>query len=60
MLEELEGSLQTYISILALQNKGESITLKIAKKELDYSSNGDLNSEDITLVTRKFRKTCLR
>lgn len=49
-------SLQTYKSTLSHQNKGKSIVLKSIKKEHDYSSNDDLNSKDIALIPRKFRK----
>jgi hypothetical protein len=51
----LVGSLQTYEATLPHQKKGKSIALKYIKKEHDYSFNNDLNSEDIALVTRKFR-----
>jgi hypothetical protein len=36
--------------------KGKSIALKSSKKKHDYSSDGDLNNEDITLIVNKFRK----
>jgi len=55
-VEELVGSLQTNKSTLSYQKKGKSIALKYVKKERVYSFDNDINSEDISLVDRKFRK----
>jgi hypothetical protein len=40
---------------LSHQKKGKSIAIKyVKKKEHVYSSNDDLNNEDIALIARKF------
>lgn len=46
-VRELVGSLQNYDSTLSYQKKCKFIVLISIKKEHDYSSNDDFNSEDI-------------
>ena len=59
-VEELVGSLQTYESTFLYQKKGKSITLKSSREKHDYSSNNDINNEDIALIAKKFRKFKLK
>jgi hypothetical protein len=52
----LVGSLQTIESALPHQRKSKSIAFKSSREKHAYSSNDNLNNEDITLIAKKFRK----
>jgi hypothetical protein len=52
----LVGSLQTIESALPNQRKSKSIAFKSSREKHVYSSNDNLNNEDITLIAKKFRK----